>query len=61
MTNQPETPVLYTVKRVPSGLWAVCESGADEPIALFRDKSDAVDYADRRAGTKPLAEVEVME
>jgi hypothetical protein len=39
----------------------VCESGFDEPIALFRDKNDAVDYADRLAGTKPSAEVEVME
>lgn len=62
MENLPERPVLYTVKRAPSGLWAVCEdASSEEPRALFRDKDDAVNYADRLAEKTPLAEVEVME
>jgi hypothetical protein len=49
------------VNRAASGTWAVCKSGFEEPIALFRDKRDAVDYADRLAATKPAAEVEASE
>ncbi len=61
MDNQPEGHV-FTVKRAPSGLWAVCEEASSaQPLALFPDKEDAVEYADRLAEKTPAAEVEVME
>lgn len=52
-----EGHVRYTVQQAPSGQWEVQQSGFKEAIASFRQKSDALEYAQRLAATKPSSEV----
>ncbi len=59
MGDSPEDHVLYTVTRAASGQWSVLHSGFREPLAFFRLREDAVEYAERLAGTKASAEVAI--
>lgn len=59
MDDKPESNVRYTVTQAASGQWAVQQSGFREPLATFRDRNDAVEYAERLAGTKVSADVTV--
>lgn len=57
MATQSDGHVIYTVKLAASGQWEVLQNGFSEAIASFRAKSDALEYAQRLAATKPSAEI----
>jgi len=57
MESQPEDHVQYTIQQASSGQWDVQRSGFSAAIASFRHKSDAIEYAERLAATKPSADV----
>ena len=57
MEKEPEGHVQYTIQQASSGQWEVQQSGFSAAIASFRNKSDAIEYAQRLAATKPSADV----
>ncbi len=50
--------ILFTVRKSPSGTWAVSESGLQVPLAEFDERHDAIEYARGIAATKPRASID---
>ena len=52
--------VIFEVRRGSEGDWGVFEEGLDDPVSVFGEKHDAIEFASAVARRRPAAEIRVL-